>query len=107
MNEAREDFKKNLKRRKEISIDENNTQFKEMDTTKIFSNGDSNEFDATFVNPMEKNRAQAKGIINLKLEQESQAILLCEVTKQKKKAMEGKIMTEDEKRVLTNRLEEK
>ena len=80
LNEARDDLKKSLKRRKEISIEENDTPYKEIDTTKLFSNGDSNEFDATIVDLMEKNRAQAKEIRNLKLEQESQAILLCEVT---------------------------
>ena len=72
-----------------------------MDTTKLFANGDSNEFDAAIVDLMEKNRAQAEEIINLKLEKELQAILLCEVTKQKKKEMEDKAMIEDEKRVLT------
>ena len=45
---------------------------------------------------MEKNRVQAKEIINLKLEQESQAILLCEVTEQKKKAMEDKGKVEED-----------
>ena len=56
---------------------------------------------------MEKNRAQAEEIKNLKLEQESQAILLCEVTKQKKKAIEDKTLLEDDKRTLAHRLEEK
>ena len=70
-----------MKRRKEISIEENDTQYREMDTTKLFANGDSNEFNTTVVDLMEKNRAQAEEIRNLKLEQESQAILLCEVTK--------------------------
>ncbi len=78
-----------------------------MDTAKLFANGDSNEFDATVVDLMEKNRAQAEEIKNLKLEQESQATLLCEVTEQKKKAMEEKAMIEEDKRFLTNRLEEK
>lgn len=55
---------------------------------------------------MEKNRVQAKEIRNLKLEQELEAILLCEVIKQKKKAMGEKAMIED-KRILSNRLEEK
>ncbi len=56
---------------------------------------------------MEKNRAQAQEIINLKLEQESQAILLCEVTEQKKKVIEDKTILEEDKRILANRLEEK
>ena len=56
---------------------------------------------------MEKNRAQVEEIRNLKLEQESQAILLCEVTEQKKKAIEDKTILEEDKRILENRLEEK
>ena len=53
------------------------------------------------------NRVQAKEIKNLKLEQESQAMLLCEVTKQKNKFIEEKSMIEEDKRILANRLEEK
>ena len=51
-----------------------------MDTTKLFANGESNEFYVAVADLMEKNRAQDEEIKNLKLEQESQAILLCEVT---------------------------
>ena len=46
----------------------------------MFSNGDSKDFDAEFVDLMEKNRAQAEEIRTLKIEQESQAMMLCEVT---------------------------
>ena len=56
---------------------------------------------------MEKNKAQAEEIKNLRLEQESQDILLCEVTEQKKKAIKDKAILEEEKRILANRLEEK
>ena len=56
---------------------------------------------------MEKNRAQAEEIKNLKIEQESQAMMLCEMTKQKKRAVEDRAMLEDDKRNLANRLEEK
>ena len=55
---------------------------------------------------MEKNRAQAEEIKSLKIEQESQAMMLCEVTEQKKRAIEEKAMIEDDKRNLSNRLEE-
>ena len=96
-----------LKRRKEIAIVENDTKYKEIDTTKLFANGNSSEFDATIVDLIKKNRAQAKEIRNLKLEQESQAILLCEVTEQKKKDIEDKPILEEDKRILANRLEEK
>ena len=56
---------------------------------------------------MEKNRVQAEEIRSLKMEHESQAIMLCEITEQKKRAVEDKIMLEDDKRNLANRLEEK
>ena len=47
----------------------------------MFSNGDTKEFDAVIVDLMEKNRAQAKEIRSLKIDQESQAMMLCEITK--------------------------
>ena len=56
---------------------------------------------------MEKNRAQAEEIRSLKIEHESQAMMLCEITKQKKRVVENRNMLEDEKRNLANRLEEK
>ena len=60
--EAREELRKSLKRRKEIAITKNGIHYKEIDTTQVFSNGNSKEFDATIVELMEKNRAQAKEI---------------------------------------------
>ena len=86
LNEARDALKSSLKRRKEIAIAENDTHYKEIDTTKLFRKANSSEFDVAIVDLMEKNRAQEEEIKNLKLEQESQAILVCEVTEQKKKA---------------------
>ena len=88
LEEAREELRKSLKRRREIAIVENDTQYKEIDTSKVFANGDNKEFDATIENLMEKNRAQAEEITSLKIEQESQAMMLCEVTEQKKRAIE-------------------
>ena len=49
---------------------------------------------------MEKNRAQAEEIKILKIEKESQAMMLYEVTKQKKRAIEDKVMIEEDKRNL-------
>ena len=57
------------------------TQYNEIDTSKVFSNGDSKEFDAAIADLMEKNRAQAKEIRSLKIEKESHAMMLYEVTK--------------------------
>ena len=107
LEEAREELRKSIKRRREIFVVENDTQYKEIDTSKFFTNGDSKEFDATIVDLMENNRAQVEDIRSLKIEQESQAMMLCEVTKQKKRAIEDKAMMEDDKRNLSNRLEEK
>ena len=56
---------------------------------------------------MERNRAQIEEIRSLKMEQESQAMMLCEITEQKKRAIEDRAMLEDDNRNLANRLEEK
>ena len=55
---------------------------------------------------MEKNRVQEEEIRYLKIEHESQAMMLCEITEQKKRAVEDRVMLEDDKRNLANRLEE-
>ena len=105
--EAREELRKSLKRRKDMAIADNDIHYKEIDTTKVFAKGDSKEFDAAIAELMEKNRAQAEEIRSLKIEQESWAMMLCEITKQKKRVVEDRVMLEDEKRNLANRLEEK
>ena len=46
----------------------------------MFSNGDSKEYDAKIVDLMEKNRSQEEEIRTLKIEQESQAMMLCQVS---------------------------
>ena len=85
LNEAREALKSSLKRRKDISIAKNDTQYKEIDTTKLFADGNSSEYNAVVTHLMAKNRIQAKEIKNLNLEQESHAMMLSKVTEQKKK----------------------
>ena len=107
LEKARDELRKSLKRRKDLAIDENEINYKEIDTTNIFSNGDTKEFDAIIVELMETNRAQAEEIRTLKLEQESHAMMLCEVSEQKKTTIEEKAMIEDDKRNFTNRLEAK
>ena len=106
LEEDGEELRKSLKRRREIAIAENDTQCNEIDTKKVFANGDTEEFDAKIVDLMEKNRAQVEDIKYLKIEQESQAMMLCEVTEQKKRSIEDKATIEDDKRNLANRLEE-
>ena len=56
---------------------------------------------------MEKNRIQVEEIRSLKIEHESEAMMLCEIIEQKKRAIEDRAMLEDDKRNLANRLEEK
>ena len=40
LEEAREELRKSLKKRKDIAIAENNTQYEKIDTTKVFVNED-------------------------------------------------------------------
>ena len=68
--EAREELRKSLKRRKEIAIAENDIYYKEIDTTEVFAKGDSKEFDAAIAELMEKNRIQEEEIRSLKIEHE-------------------------------------
>ena len=105
--EAREELRKSLKRRKDMAIADNDIYYKEIDITKVFAKGDSKEFDATIVELMEKNRIQEKEIRSLKIEHESQAMMMCEITEKKKRVVEDRVMLEDDKRNLANRLEEK
>ena len=46
LEEAKEELRKSLKTRKDIAIAENDMHYKEIDTTQVFANGDSKEFDA-------------------------------------------------------------
>ena len=68
LNEARDELKHSLKRRKDISIEENDTQYQDIDTTELFSDGNTSEFDAKITNLVEKNGALTKETINLKIE---------------------------------------
>ena len=95
--EAREELRKSSKRRKDIAIAKNDIHYKEIDTTQVFANGDSKEFDETLVELMEKNKAQVEEIRYLKMKQESQTMMLCEITKQKKREIEERAMVEDVK----------
>ena len=90
-----------------MAIEDNGIHYKDIDTTKVFAKGDSKEFDATIAELMEKNRAQAEEIRSLKMEHESQAMMLCEITEQKKREVEDRAMLEEDIRILENRLEEK
>jgi hypothetical protein len=47
-------LKFSLKRRKEIDVEENDRHYQEEDTTELFVDGNSSEFDATVVVLMER-----------------------------------------------------
>ena len=66
LNEARDELKWSLKRRKEIAIEENDTQYQEIEKTLLFADGNTNEFDAVVIYLMEKNGALAKEVRNIK-----------------------------------------
>ena len=79
MEEDSEELRISLKIRKDIAIAENDTQYKKIDTTKVFTNQDSKKLDAAIADLVEKNKVQAEEIRTLKIGQESQAMMLCEV----------------------------
>ena len=81
LEEAREELRKFLKKIRDIAIAENETLYKDIDTRKVFSNGDTKEFDVAIEDLIEKNRSQVEEIRSLKIEQESQAMMLSEITK--------------------------
>ena len=69
-----------MKGRKEIAIEENDTQYQEIDTIEFFAYGNTSEFDAVVANLMGKNGFLTEEVINLKIEKEVQSVLLCELT---------------------------
>ena len=99
--ETREELRKSLKRRRDMAIVENDIYYEEIDTTQVFSNGDSKEFDAAIAKLMEKNRDQVEEIRSLKMEHESQSMMLCEITKQMKIEIEDKSMLEEKSTKIT------
>ena len=52
--EAKEELRKSLERRKDIAVAENNIHYKEIDNTQVFANGDSKDFDVAIAKLMEK-----------------------------------------------------
>ena len=54
LNEARDALRSSLKRRKEIAIEENDTHYKEIDTTKLFIEGNLSEFDGAIIDIMKR-----------------------------------------------------
>ena len=96
-----------MKKRKDMAIQSNASNFKEEDNTRLFDNRNPSECDATIVDLMDKSNTLKEEVTNLKREHEIQAIRLCEEIELRKKAKEEKVMIENDSRVLKNRLDEK
>ena len=61
-----------------MAIQHNDTQYQEEETTRLFEDGNSREFDATIVDLMEKNNALIEEVIILKIEQGKCTKLWCQ-----------------------------
>ena len=80
LKDIRDILLQSMKKRKDMGIQSNESNFKEEDTTRIFDNGNHSECDATIAYLMEKNNTLKEEVTNLKREHEMQAIGLCEET---------------------------
>ena len=90
-----------------MAIQSNESNFKEEDIIGLFDDGNPSEYDLAIANLIERNNTLKEEVTNLKREHEIQAIRLCEETEIRKKAIEEKVMIEDDTRLLRNILDEK
>ena len=81
LRDTRDILLQSMKKRKDMAIQSNKSNFKEEDTTRLFDNGNTSEFDATIANLMEKNNTLKEEVTNPKREHEIQEIRLCEETR--------------------------
>ena len=88
-----------------MAIQPNDTLYKEVDVKDLFNSGNTSDSDATIIDLLEKNKFLSKEFRELTREQEIQSVRLCEVTEQKKKDEEDKIMAKEDKRQMATRLE--
>ena len=85
----------------------NEFNYEEVKTQGLFDTRDSSESDAIIADLLEKKSILNEGYRGLKREHEIQSMRLCEVTKQKKKGEEEKVMVEEDKRQMAIRIEER
>ena len=90
-----------------MAIQSNESNFKEEDITRLFDDGNPREYDSAIIDLIESNNTLKEEVTNLKREHEVQAIRLCEEIEKRKKAIEDKVMIENDIRVLRNKLDEK
>ena len=98
---VKEELEKSLKRRKEMTIQKNDTQYKEERNEDLCDEGRSNEIDVAIPYLLDKKKILNEQVRALKKEHEIKSIRLCEVTVQKKKDEEEKVMVDDDKRNTT------
>lgn len=65
LKEARDELQHSLQKRKDIVIQQNDTQYQEDDTIGLFEDGNSSEFDVGIADLMEKNNALTKEVKNI------------------------------------------
>ena len=70
LQEAGDVLKESLKKRKDMAIQQNDTQYQEVDTTRLFDERNFSEYDVAIANLMEKNGALSEEARNLKREHE-------------------------------------
>ena len=63
-----------------MAIQLNDTHYQEEDTTRLFDEQNSSEYDANIVYILEKNSALSEEVKNLKRKHEIQSVRLCEET---------------------------
>ena len=96
-----------MKKRKDMAIQLNESNFKEEDTTRLFDSGNPNECDVAIANLMQKNNDLSEEVRNLKRKHEIQSVRLFEEIELRKKVEDEKVMIEDDTKVLRNGLDEK
>lgn len=101
------ELKKTLKRRKEIAIQKNVILYKQVDIEGLLNSRKTGSNDEALIEILEKNSALIKEEKDLKRIQNIQLVTLYEAMEKKKKAMEDKLITEEDKRQMAIRLEER
>ena len=96
LKDARDVLKESLKKRKEMTIQQGDTQYQELDIVGLFDEGNSSEYDEAIVDLMEKNNALNEEVRNLKREHEIKLVRLCKETKQRKKDEEDRVMINED-----------
>ena len=96
-----------MSKRREIVIQQSESQYKEEDTIGLFDTSNFAENDKVIKELLEKNTILNNEVRTLKREHEIQSVRLCEVVEQKKKAEDDKAMAEVDKRQIATRLDER